>query len=83
MMMAHPLCALARAVLALVAFVPRALEGRMWMGMGPRAVARLSDGDQWRERENRTESHNGDCLEHLLLRSRTWADNVQLGYRLH
>jgi hypothetical protein len=68
-MMAHPLRALARAILALVALVPGTLVGRMWMGMGPRALTCLSDTDHWRERENRTESHNGDCLEHLRLRS--------------
>jgi hypothetical protein len=71
-MMAHPFRALARAIFALVALVPGALEGRMWMRMGPRAVTCLSDSDHWRERENRTESHDGDCLEHFRLRSSTW-----------
>src|ERR1700678_4059765 len=66
-MMAHPLRALARTILALVAPVPAALEGRMWMRIGPRAVTCLSDSAHWRERENRTESHNGDCFEHLRL----------------
>jgi hypothetical protein len=33
-MMAHPFRAPARAILALVALVPGALEGRMWVGIG-------------------------------------------------
>ena len=66
-MMAHPLRALARAILALVALVPGALERRMGMRIGPRAVTCLSDSAHWRERENRAESHNGDCFEHLRL----------------
>jgi len=37
------------------------------MRIGPRAVTCLSDSAYWRERENRTESHNGDCFEHLRL----------------
>jgi hypothetical protein len=44
-MMAHPLRALARTILALVALVPGALEGRMWVGIGPRAVTCLRDSD--------------------------------------
>ena len=56
----------------------------MWMGMGPRAVTCLRDSDHWRERENRTESHNGGCFEHLRLRSSTWliTCNLVKGSRL-
>ena len=70
-MMAHPLRALARAILAFVGVVPGALERRMGMRMGPRAVTCLSDSDDWWECENRTESHNGNCFEHLRLRNST------------
>src|ERR1700678_3596230 len=66
-MMAHPLRALARTILALVAPVPAALEGRMWMRIGSRAVTCLSDSAQWRGGEKRTESYNGHCFEHLRL----------------
>jgi hypothetical protein len=32
----------------------------------------LSDTDHWRERENRTESRNGDCFEHLRPEAALW-----------
>jgi hypothetical protein len=82
MVIAHPIRALTRTILAFVAFVPGAFEGRMWMGIGLRTVTCLSDGAHRWERENRTESHNGDWFEHLRLRSSTWANNVQLRQRL-
>jgi hypothetical protein len=66
-MMSHPLRALARTILALVAPIPAALEGRMWMRIGPRAVTCLSDSGCLREREKRTEGHKDDCFEHLRL----------------